>query len=347
MTSDPEAALDYRLLWPRVFSPREFAERFRTAHGHAASDMTRDRCMVFSPAPSPRLGYEPARVGSSQWLAGDMVERRDSRWPTIEFVTEGTGTLIVNGTRYALKPNDAFILHPGEHHLYRAGACPVFRKRYVVYWENRRDVEDLFRNLGLARVSHVHLVNDAVKQANRIFDELETLAERKPMGYRRRSSLIAYELALLVADAIESFDEQPVIHPALMRALCFSRDTLGQPVTVADMARAAAVTPQHLIRLFKDALSKRPHEWLEQYRLSQAAGLLHGTDMRLEDIADHVGYKDPYYFSIAFKRVTGYSPTKYRAATIRAARQAASAQKEKAPGKTGRKTPAPPSLRAV
>jgi len=34
--------------------------------------------------------------------------------------------------------------------------------------------------------------------------------------------------------------------------------------------------------------------------------------MRIGEIADAVGYRDIYYFSLTFKKVTGLSPSQYR-----------------------------------
>jgi AraC-like DNA-binding protein len=54
------------------------------------------------------------------------------------------------------------------------------------------------------------------------------------------------------------------------------------------------------------------HEWLEKFRLRNAAIMLRNSGKRLYEIAAEVGYDDPFYFSIAFKRIAGISPSEYR-----------------------------------
>lgn len=53
-------------------------------------------------------------------------------------------------------------------------------------------------------------------------------------------------------------------------------------------------------------------EHLTKIRIERAKELLRSTNMYLYEIAEAVGYNDPHYFSTAFKRVTGHSPSHYR-----------------------------------
>lgn len=46
-------------------------------------------------------------------------------------------------------------------------------------------------------------------------------------------------------------------------------------------------------------------------RMNKAKELLENTDLKNYEIAEKVGFNDPHYFSIAFKRTTGKTPTEY------------------------------------
>ncbi len=47
-------------------------------------------------------------------------------------------------------------------------------------------------------------------------------------------------------------------------------------------------------------------------RIEKARELLTLTDKRAGEIAEEVGFSDPHYFSVTFKRVTGVTPREYR-----------------------------------
>ena len=48
-------------------------------------------------------------------------------------------------------------------------------------------------------------------------------------------------------------------------------------------------------------------------RVERSAGLMLQTNRKISDIAMEVGYEDPRYFMKIFKKVTGETPTDYRA----------------------------------
>ena len=52
--------------------------------------------------------------------------------------------------------------------------------------------------------------------------------------------------------------------------------------------------------------------YLTDYRMERAVELLLTTDDKTYMIAEKTGYSDPNYFSYAFKKQYGVSPSKYR-----------------------------------
>ena len=51
---------------------------------------------------------------------------------------------------------------------------------------------------------------------------------------------------------------------------------------------------------------------MRDYRMTKAKELLLGTNLKLYEIADKVGYNDAKYFSRVFKEATGMLPAEYR-----------------------------------
>ena len=63
--------------------------------------------------------------------------------------------------------------------------------------------------------------------------------------------------------------------------------------------------------IFKNITGETFMEVLTGIRMQKARELLENTSMKNYEIAEKVGFSDPHYFSAAFKKATGKSPTEY------------------------------------
>ncbi|WP_454607330.1 helix-turn-helix transcriptional regulator [Streptomyces tendae] len=100
--------------------------------------------------------------------------------------------------------------------------------------------------------------------------------------------------------------------PAVRAALTALHTDPAHPWTVAELARAGAVSRSTLAARFKDTMGQGPMEYLTRWRIQLAAQSLRESDETLSAIARHTGYGSESAMSTAFKRVTGVSPSVYR-----------------------------------
>lgn len=90
------------------------------------------------------------------------------------------------------------------------------------------------------------------------------------------------------------------------------QNDLAGDLSVASMADSVHVTPNYLSRIFKRQTGEGCNEYIVRKRIEKAKCLLETTSIKAGEIAGMVGYHDINYFSLAFKKQTGVSPTKYR-----------------------------------
>jgi len=86
-----------------------------------------------------------------------------------------------------------------------------------------------------------------------------------------------------------------------------------EPLQIADIARAAHLSPAHFSRAFRSAFGESPHQYLLTRRLERAAHLLRCTDRSVTEICLAVGLSSPGSFTTSFRRVYGTTPSGYRA----------------------------------
>ena len=87
---------------------------------------------------------------------------------------------------------------------------------------------------------------------------------------------------------------------------------LSRKWTLADLAAAASVGPEHLRRLCHRQLGWSPMRQVTRLRMDRAATLLAGGPSKVDAVAAAVGYADRFAFGHAFRRHFGRSPGSYR-----------------------------------
>lgn len=89
-------------------------------------------------------------------------------------------------------------------------------------------------------------------------------------------------------------------------------ENLGGELSVSSLAAEVFITANYLSRIFKRATGEGCNEYIVRKRIEKAKSLLETTTLKTGEIAGMIGYHDINYFSLAFKKQTGMSPTKYR-----------------------------------
>jgi transcriptional regulator GlxA family with amidase domain len=92
----------------------------------------------------------------------------------------------------------------------------------------------------------------------------------------------------------------------------YAAAAFDQPITLNDMADVAGLSPNHLLRMFKQLFHQTPYQYLTTQRLNQAQQLLSQTDRSVTDICFSVGFESLGAFSWLFRRRVGLAPTEYR-----------------------------------
>ena len=77
-------------------------------------------------------------------------------------------------------------------------------------------------------------------------------------------------------------------------------------------AKLCNMSNAYFYRCFRAWSGQSPVEYRNALRLSHAESMLRNTDMQIKEIAETVGFEDPFYFCRVFAKRFGVSPKKYR-----------------------------------
>lgn len=87
----------------------------------------------------------------------------------------------------------------------------------------------------------------------------------------------------------------------------------ARPLDVAELARAALMSPAHFSRQFRAAYGETPYAYLMTRRIERAKALLRSGELSVTDVCLVVGCTSLGSFSARFTQVVGETPTAYRA----------------------------------
>lgn len=85
----------------------------------------------------------------------------------------------------------------------------------------------------------------------------------------------------------------------------------GYP-SLAELAELCGISQGHLTRSFKAATGWQIHAYISNERFSTAKYLLSTTGLSCEEVAARLDFKSAAYFSTAFRRATGMTPSEFR-----------------------------------
>ncbi|RYX86345.1 AraC family transcriptional regulator [bacterium] len=87
---------------------------------------------------------------------------------------------------------------------------------------------------------------------------------------------------------------------------------LKRPFELSGVANHCGLSVSRLSHLFKAHMGESPQQFHERQRLQHATQLLRLTGLSVAEVAQEIGYADPFYFSNRFRRAFGKSPLQFR-----------------------------------
>ena len=228
---------------------------------------------------------------------------------TIHFILEGEGTYSINDRTFSLKKHSAFYTPPNVPLSY----YPSLDKPYIYIWFafSGSKSEEYIAQYSI----HKQLVV-APLQGEKVEDLLHEILQSKPSIFMREETMLAYFFRFI--ELITQDDEQ-LREPQVdsLTYVSLAKDFMwinryNPHLTIEQVAQSIHISHSYLCSIFKQHTGISAKQFLYKNRLITAANLLRSTTQPITEIGTQCGYKDPLYFSSAFKKEFGLSPTAYR-----------------------------------
>ncbi|MEM9436409.1 MAG: AraC family transcriptional regulator [Pseudomonadota bacterium] len=221
--------------------------------------------------------------------------------------TKGRGNILIGGKRIGFGPGLIVFLPAGTPHLFDLKAGTYGQ---VLVMEDHAALE-LPEEPVAVRLSELNLHAEWVGHFEAMQREVSaTDSPGRDRACRYHAGIIGVWLERrhnVLADKIKSSERLAARYVSLLE----SRYATGTNVT--EMANELGVTPTHLSRVCLTATGKTAHELLNDRLMYDAKDLLARTSVPVQRIAQGLGYSSAAYFTRAFQKSTGKTPSAFRA----------------------------------
>ncbi len=184
-------------------------------------------------------------------------------------------------------------------------------------YEGESKVMDSFLN-NIQKNSSNALAKNEIKISAKIFSVIEDIKNCFYRGLTRKIYMESkvYELIALSHYNLDIEKQSRNLAGDDVEKIKFAaqliRENIDNPFTIVELARKVGVNQTKLKEGFKTVFGDTVFGYLQEIRMNKARHYLSDTSLSIQEISHLSGYQNVSNFSIAFKRIFGYPPTKLR-----------------------------------
>lgn len=184
-------------------------------------------------------------------------------------------------------------------------------------YEGESKIMDNFLNNVQKKTSDT-LAKNEIKVGAKIYSVIQDIKNCFYKGLTRKIYIESkiYELIALSHHSLDNEKENTSLSTNDVEKIKFAaqliRDNINNPDTIVRLARKVGVNQTKLKEGFKTVFGNTVFGYLQEIRMNKAKYYLVDTSLSIQEISHLSGYQNVSNFSIAFKRIFGYSPNKLR-----------------------------------
>ena len=225
----------------------------------------------------------------------------------LHYIVSGRGVYQTEDRTFVLSPGDAFLAGPETPIYYQADHDAPWEYYWVGF--SGPSARLLLDQTPFSRRTPVLHIAAGERLRQGLLDIYKARGNDYASSVRMAGYLQA-ALGLLILPSLRTGQE--ALSDYARQGALYLRQNYSRSIGVEDLARQTGISRSYLFRAFQAEFQCSPSVYLTRYRMQRACQLLRHSQLSVSAVAASVGYEDPFYFSRAFKRELGVSPSAYR-----------------------------------
>ena len=257
--------------------------------------------------PGPASGITVVCGGRERCNPEYIIRNRRFRFHSIECVVQGRGEATIAGKTFRLQAGSVFSYGPNIPHTIRNDPKNPMVKYFVDFagTEATRLRGESPLKGGAVRLSYPGEIFD-------IFEDLQRQGSRDTSNAPAICSALVRLLILKInALAIPDLHTESRALATYQRCKEQIEKRFLEFDSLARIAQTCHVDQAYLCRLFQRFDHQSPYRYLLRLKMNRAAELLMSSSMLIKELAEKMGFSDPYHFSRMFKSIHQVSPVQF------------------------------------
>ena len=165
-----------------------------------------------------------------------------------------------------------------------------------------------------ARLIRIEADDPRAEKLRMLLDEAHIAAVEADFGYeyRLRHCLTQVWLIFLQAMPPASIREDTTDSQRLKQMLTWIHANYDRRFSLEELAASAHISSKECERCFRRQINTLPFDYVMDYRLERARGLLQTGNLAVTEIGLRCGFSSPSYFTSCFRKKYGFTPRQYR-----------------------------------
>ncbi|MBQ8298105.1 MAG: helix-turn-helix transcriptional regulator [Ruminococcus sp.] len=244
-------------------------------------------------------------------------------------IKKGEGIICVDLTAYCVKAGDIVFVFPGQLHSIEQKDNAVMEYENILFkpkllkssghdYCNDNFIQPLFS--GKIKMSPVADSECSYyPELSALITRIDRLCDMRPHGYQLAVKGCLFEILFELVSHCGEAEIKSMSRKSLEKIkiiLTYIAENYQNDISIDDISRHCFYSKSYFMKFFKEAMGTGFIQYLNDYRLEIAAGLLIDTDDNILDIAVSTGFDNLSYFNRCFKKKYGIAPGKYRANAV-------------------------------
>lgn len=238
---------------------------------------------------------------------------REKGCPEVVFIycARGSGWCELAGRRHEVTKDQLLVIPPFLPHVYGAGK----KDPWTIHWFHAvgSNISFYLEKLEVTPQHPVVRLGGDVQLFSLFEDVLEGLEHGSTLTHLTYAAhSLAHLMGLILRHKDEFWRGETDVKERIARSIEFMKQHLREPLRIATLAAVVNLSRSHYTTLFRRVTGYAPLMYLNHLRMQRAVQLLNSSNLSIKAISEQLGFSEQFYFSRAFSKLHGHSPSEHR-----------------------------------